>query len=322
LLELSGIGSRKFLEPLGIPVAVDLPGVGENVQEHCFTNVIFELRPGLESLDALDDAAYAAEQMKLHPEGKGLYQLTPTSIIFTPLKTCTGSSQAANEMITTLRQRMSIRANALSPGLKEQYDIQLEKFEAGTYGDCEIGCFPQFYRASGTPEPGRNYVTLVGLLNRPLSRGTIHIASRNPHDQAEMDPHYFEDSFDLEVMRHILRFMRRLGTSTPFSTVLGSEVLPGPNCTSDDSEDAENYIKDTLSTTFHTVGSASMLPRNKNGVVDANLRVYGTTNIRVVDLSVVPLHVSAHTQVTAYAIAEQAADIIKGIPGEEKYPKL
>lgn len=39
-----------------------------------------------------------------------------------------------------------------------------------------------------------------------------------------------------------------------------------------------------------------MLPRALNGVVDPNLLVYGTKNIRVADLSIAPLHVAAHTQ--------------------------
>ena len=45
-----------------------------------------------------------------------------------------------------------------------------------------------------------------------------------------------------------------------------------------------------------TAGSASMLPRELNGVVDPKLKVYGTANIRVVDLSIVPLHFAAHSQ--------------------------
>ena len=45
-----------------------------------------------------------------------------------------------------------------------------------------------------------------------------------------------------------------------------------------------------------TIGSASMLPRDLDGVVDHNLLVYGTKNIRVADLSIVPLHISSHTQ--------------------------
>ena len=55
-----------------------------------------------------------------------------------------------------------------------------------------------------------------------------------------------------------------------------------------------------------------MLPRDKGGVVDPHLRVYGAQGLRVVDLSVVPLIPSAHTQSIVYAVAEQAADIIKG----------
>jgi len=53
-----------------------------------------------------------------------------------------------------------------------------------------------------------------------------------------------------------------------------------------------------------------MLPRNHGGVVDSSLKVYGTANVRVVDASIIPLHISAHPQATIYGIAEKAVDII------------
>jgi choline dehydrogenase-like flavoprotein len=53
-----------------------------------------------------------------------------------------------------------------------------------------------------------------------------------------------------------------------------------------------------------------MLPKNQGGVVDSSLKVYGTSNVRVVDASIIPLHISAHIQATTYGIAEKAADII------------
>lgn len=54
-----------------------------------------------------------------------------------------------------------------------------------------------------------------------------------------------------------------------------------------------------------------MLPQDLGGVVDSNLTVYGTNNVRVVDASVVPFQVCGHLTSTLYAIAEKAADTIK-----------
>jgi choline dehydrogenase-like flavoprotein len=53
-----------------------------------------------------------------------------------------------------------------------------------------------------------------------------------------------------------------------------------------------------------------MMPRERGGVVDAELRVYGTRNVRVVDASVMPFTTRANTMAAVYGIAEKAADII------------
>lgn len=54
-----------------------------------------------------------------------------------------------------------------------------------------------------------------------------------------------------------------------------------------------------------------MMPKEIGGVVDTSLQVYGTSNVRVVDASVLPFQVCGHLQSTIYAVAERAADIIK-----------
>ncbi|KAI0045945.1 GMC oxidoreductase [Auriscalpium vulgare] len=96
-----------------------------------------------------------------------------------------------------------------------------------------------------------------------------------------------------------------------WEVILGKEINPGPDVQTD--EQLTAWLKKNMNTIYHTVGSCAMLPRAKGGVVDPQLKVYGTANVRVVDLSIVPLHITSHTQGTAYAIAEQAADIIKGV---------
>ncbi|GJE91561.1 hypothetical protein PsYK624_077110 [Phanerochaete sordida] len=65
-------------------------------------------------------------------------------------------------------------------------------------------------------------------------------------------------------------------------------------------------------------GLGAMLPRDANGVVDPALRVYGTRNLRAVDIPVALLYFALHTQGVVYAVAEKAADMIE----DEQVEKL
>lgn len=62
---------------------------------------------------------------------------------------------------------------------------------------------------------------------------------------------------------------------------------------------------------YHVSGSCAMLPRQDGGVLDTKLRVYGTSNVRVVDASIFPLEPRGNIQATVFAVAEKAADIVK-----------
>ncbi|RPD75411.1 alcohol oxidase [Lentinus tigrinus ALCF2SS1-7] len=95
-----------------------------------------------------------------------------------------------------------------------------------------------------------------------------------------------------------------------FYSFPSAEVKPGPSAHTD--EDLALWLNKHATTLHHACDSCSMLPIDKGGVVDPELRVYGTKGLRVLDLSVIPLIPSAHTQSVVYALAEQASDIIKG----------
>jgi choline dehydrogenase-like flavoprotein len=105
--------------------------------------------------------------------------------------------------------------------------------------------------------------------------------------------------------------MRKIAATPGYAAILGTEVVPGQGV------NLQNYITTIgFGAENHPIGTASMLPQNQGGVVDTSLKVYGTLNVRVVDASIIPLHISAHTQGTTYGIAEKAADIIlSGLTG-------
>ncbi|KZT28136.1 GMC oxidoreductase [Neolentinus lepideus HHB14362 ss-1] len=310
LLELSGIGQTEVLEKIGVNPVVEISGVGENVQEHVFAGIVYELKDdaAFETLDILRDPKIAAQHIELHAVGQGVYTTGIVGFAFAPLSAY--SRSAAENLYSAMKDKVDREtARYGKPGLKEMIDIQLERLERGA-PSCEIISFPGFLGFPAPPKPGKKYISILVAMNHNFSRGTIHSTTRDPREDPEFDPHYFEEDIDFQTFLETVKFVRtKLGKTAPFCDMIAGELNPGPEVETD--EDIADWLKSFMMTTYHTVGSCSMLPKDKGGVVDPDLKVYGTHNIRVVDLSIVPLHIAAHTQATAYAIAEKAADILK-----------
>ncbi|RPD56267.1 GMC oxidoreductase [Lentinus tigrinus ALCF2SS1-7] len=302
VLELSGIGDPKVLSGLGIETKVDLPAVGTNAQDHLFAGVAYELKEPekYNTIDPLLDPKVAEEQVKLYAEGKGLLTIGIVGISMAPLKMISDRAEEIEANPPT---------GGDAPGIAEQRKEQIARLREGA-ANAEFVTIPGFYSFPNPPAPGAKHVSLCTTLNRPFSRGTIHAGSTDPLEPPVIDPHYFEEDIDRLTYIEQVKFCRKVAQTEPFKSVLGREVNPGPDVKTD--EDISLWLKKYLTTVHHTASTCSMLPRDKGGVVDPELKVYGTQKLRVVDLSVVPLIPSAHTQSIVYAIAEQAADIIKG----------
>ncbi|KAG8687027.1 hypothetical protein FRC11_007934, partial [Ceratobasidium sp. 423] len=80
--------------------------------------------------------------------------------------------------------------------------------------------------------------------------------------------------------------------------------------TTEDDVAVEEFVRQRGGTTWHSVATIQMKPKEKGGCVDARLNVYGTENLKVADLSILPVNVGANTYSTALLVGEKAAILI------------
>ena len=140
-----------------------------------------------------------------------------------------------------------------------------------------------------------------------------HITSINSTIAPAINPNYMSHPMDLEVFGRHLLYLNTIARSEPFNSTLlkagGRLRDPASNFTTLD--EAKVYAKTSSISMWHPSSTCSMLPKSNGGVVDTELLVYGTSNLRIVDASIFPLIVRGNLQATVYVVAEKAADIIK-----------
>ena len=169
--------------------------------------------------------------------------------------------------------------------------------------------------------PG-NWCIVGPCSTRSLSRGSIHINSADPTKYPTIDPAYFSHPLDLDISARGLLHALKLASYEPLRSKLklseNGEVIvhPAAGTIPTTLEEAKKAVSANTVTEYHPIGTCAMLPREKGGVVDSQLKVYGTSNVRVVDASIFPLHVQGNIVSLVYAVAEKAADIIKGKTAE------
>lgn len=144
---------------------------------------------------------------------------------------------------------------------------------------------------------------------RPGSIGRLRLKSADPADKPEILYNFLRDKSTTETLREGIKLARRIAAQPPFAPHLSEEVSPGPDVDSDGAIDA--FVRNTVGTLFHPVGTCAM-GTGEDAVVDpATLRVHGVEGLRVVDASIMPVLVSANTVAATYCLAEKAADLIR-----------
>jgi choline dehydrogenase len=148
-------------------------------------------------------------------------------------------------------------------------------------------------------------------LMRPRSRGHVRALSSNPMQAPEILFNYLDDPQDLADLRAGVRLLRDILSRPALAPFAGAELFPGPAVQTDEAID--RWIRETLETCYHPVGTCRMGAADDPGaVVDPECRVRGLQGLRVVDASIMPAIVSSNTNASTIMMAEKAADIIRG----------
>ncbi len=148
----------------------------------------------------------------------------------------------------------------------------------------------------------------------PKSRGTVTLAGPDPLAEPLVDPALGSEREDLETLLRGLKLARRIAGQASFARYAARERVPGDGVASEAA--LLDYVKDTLATVHHPGSTCRMAPEGE-GVVDAELKVYGLEGLRVADASIYPRVVGANTNASVVAIAEKASDMILGKPAPE-----
>jgi choline dehydrogenase-like flavoprotein len=309
LLELSGIGNATIINKYEIEVLINNPYVGENLQDHPVSRiglVRFGTAEDAKNLDPID-----AAMARIKRTGAGPFKLIgcPSYAYLPVMNLIDSEGQATLESLLDSNAPQGVDPS--HPQAQLYYDLARHSLEHKE--EASAAYLTSMWQNQPTDDTPPERAVLVGvMLSQPLSRGTVHIASSSPTSMPLIDPKYFSNALDLEIYARQVQYLETIASSEPFhGELLKLTGAREPAFYLQDLEVAKEYVRRTVNSMWHPCGTCAMLPREKGGVVDERLVVYGTANLRVVDASVMPLIPRANPQATVYAVAERVADLIK-----------
>lgn len=205
--------------------------------------------------------------------------------------------------LRSLTDAFSFLANKTSSGasslpsklpwsVKRGYEAQLALLREQILGN-DTGIFEVMATSAGE---------LTVAAQKTFSRGTVRPASASMFDLPLLDPRYCSNRIDCEILVLGLQLNMKL-----IKTAAMKELMPKPEerFNTTDRLALMREVLSNIDTERHPCCTTAMMPLDKGGVVDRELRVYGTCNLRIVDAGIMPIIPAAHLQAAVYAVAEK-----------------
>ncbi|RYP77333.1 hypothetical protein DL771_001128 [Monosporascus sp. 5C6A] len=310
VLERSGIGNTDILRRAGVDrVVANVPGVGHEYHDHNL--IVCPYKSSLTPEETLD----------------GLFsgKLDPGHLIQTNDRILGWNAQ---DVTCKLRPNDSEVAS-LGPEFQEAWN---KEFKDNTNRPLlmmsPLNCFP----GEPTGVPAGQYFGISAFLVYPFSRGYMHITGPRLDDPLDFETGFLSDEqgLDLKSLRWTYKKQREVARRMEvFRGELASGHPPFPKASkavcidtdgpladirdieysAEDDAIIDQWVRENVGSTWHSLGTCRMAPMQKMGVVDENLSVYGVEGLKIADLSIVPHNIGANTNNTALVVGEKAADI-------------
>lgn len=316
LLELSGVGSKELLAKHNIHCLVDNPNVGENLQDHGFVSLSWEVVDPMTSADVMRNPEVANMAVQAFVTAKaGPLSTNSLASAFFPLQNQDLSPGSVEELLPAHFDKEPV-----PEALKKQFETLREQILAADDCSAQFTLAPFQITPSHEPSPQATfgmkedgfYASIVAVLNHPFSRGSSHIQSLGSDKAPIVDPKTMSHPLDLELhARHTL-VLERLRDTSPLRELFKEDGrrLHNGGKRIETLEEAKETVKARYTPHYHVCGTTAMMPRESGGVVDANLKVYGVDRLRVVDAGIFPLIPRGNIQTDVFAVAERAAEIL------------
>jgi choline dehydrogenase len=297
LLMLSGIGPKEHLESLKIPLIKNLP-VGQVLYDHiAYLGLAFTINQTVEPREAL---FHPSELFNWVFNGTGVY----TSLAGVEALAYINTGSIPDPKYPDI-ELIFIGTGSLQSdfGLVVANEIRLRR---------------DIYNAVFKPIENTPSWSIIPMLLHPESRGYLKLRSNNPYDAPLLYGNFFTDpgGKDLGTFIAAIRYIQKLSRTEAFQR-FNSQIhdVPIPGCEKH-VFDSDDYwvcaVRSLSSTLHHQVGTCKMgTAGDPEAVVDPRLRVHGVGGLRVVDSSVIPVTISAHTNAPSIMMGEKASDIIK-----------
>lgn len=277
LLLRSGVGAAESVAALNVPVVADVPGVGQNLQEH--TTVRLQYQVNIPTLN-----------QEMTPAGvvRGGYQLLAH-------RSGPATAPLANAVLFG-------RLDGASTG-RADYQVM--------FAPLSLAVRPDSNGSKQNVQLADNSVisALVALLH-PRARGSVTVHSTSPDELPEINLEYLSQEQDVADMIAAARQVREIFTgSTEMRALVTEEDFPGVDVRSD--EQWQAFLREKIQNCAHWVGTTRMGSfDDPDVVVDPALRVRGVDGLRIADASVMPTITSGNTNAPAILIGANAVRLV------------